>query len=268
MDPASPFGEQWLKLSGRLKTLNEGAVAELEACWKDLHANLESQQLQVVRLVDLSLSDLNLETFRIQRLEMATSLLGDSVQHWGRRRPYRRALMAVEAYDRGIEDLIRSLPISISVSGTEAVDYLKDWSLGAVSRQVARMRRENNDVLLRALVSREIQKLHGDWSFSEGNYFTSLAQGIRYLEKAWETARSVLDTSVLDRRRPSGEVAAELQESGRRLGQILQTAETALDGSPTGNSWSRRSWPGKSVRDWCGEAGATGLARRGIGPIN
>lgn len=66
--------------------------------------------------------------------------------------------MAIEAYERSLEDLVRMLPESIWVSGPEVVDAVTGWISGGWRRWGARLRRRPRQLLLRAKVADMLQK--------------------------------------------------------------------------------------------------------------
>lgn len=112
------FAQSWIKIVDRLSSLDSHLMADLESCWRDLRTIFEAFQREAMSLPIAE--PLTLGALKTARVEAGHVYLLTLISQWERKRPYERALMAIEHYDRGLEELVRTLPEAIPVSGPEA----------------------------------------------------------------------------------------------------------------------------------------------------
>ena len=116
------LSEHWDRFTERLTALNERLLRELVSCWRDMQTILTTQVEAAEAVEQLALVATSLADYQKARAAESQQLLFDPLVQWERRRPYKRAMMALESYDRGLEELIKSLPESCPVSGTAALE--------------------------------------------------------------------------------------------------------------------------------------------------
>jgi GTPase SAR1 family protein len=223
----SLFAEHWSKFVERLGSCNDRLMSELESCWRDLQSLLESQLHQREALSIPTLEQPNLHTFQTARSEVSQKLLHEPVSQWERRRPYQRALMAIETYDRSLEDLVRALPEPVSVNGIQAVSVLDEWVSANWRRRLARFRRNERALPLKAIVSAELRRLSRRRSKIEGQYFLALALAIRSMRKPWEMTRAIIDASALGQPLESREVERQIEQTKSSIQELIKQGENA-----------------------------------------
>jgi len=223
----SSLAEQWDRFFERLDYYNARLIAELESCWRDQQAIIKGQLHRLDVILPGSLTQPDLHTFRTARDEAGQKLLIEPISQWERKRPYKRALMSIENYDRSLEELARALPEVVSISGPQAVDLLGKW--GATGRRrLALFRRKESLLPLRAIVIDELQRLSLLRLKIEGRYLLALALAVRQLSKPWEMVRAAVDASVQGRPLPGGQLEAQREELSCSTELLANQIETAI----------------------------------------
>jgi len=233
--PHSSFAEHWIRVFERLGLFNDRLTTELESCWRDLQSILESQLGRPKDESSLIPDQPNLRLFHTVRGEAGRNLLHEPASQWERRRPFRRALMAMEMYDRSLEELVRALPETVPVSGPEALGSLDQWVSTGWRQRLARLRRKERSLPLKAIIVTQLRKLSVPRTKIEGQYFLALALAIRQLRKHWEATRAVLDASVLGQPLPNHEVEEQWEEATTSTRSLVRQVETALSEWRTGS---------------------------------
>src|SRR4029450_6455590 len=106
-DDEFSLGAQWEQLRERLAAAGGRLIGELEACWQELQTLLSTQ---LERLAAGAPAD-----------DPARPLFLEPFGQWEARQPCPRALRALEAYDRALDEIARSLPDSLPVGGPAAL---------------------------------------------------------------------------------------------------------------------------------------------------
>ncbi len=240
MANGTTFGEEWSRLLERLAFSNDRLLQELESSWRDLQTVLQSQ---IDQLQSFSLPDTNqptIDEFQKTRQQAGRNILTGPLSRWERRRPYRRALKAVENYDRSLEDLIKSLPVSVSVSGQEMLDSLSEWSPSGVTSRLARVRRKPRPLPLQKIVEAEFRELSLLRLKNEWEYFLSLARAIEQAGKPWEAARSAIDSWAQGQPMSASEIEAKINAAKESTEELINEARTVV------SNW--RSWREIKIR--------------------
>lgn len=219
--------EQWARFSANLNSLDERLMRELEVCWQDLQGILENQLEQLRTTSPDSINQPSLKVFRVARAEAGRALLTEPLLQWERRRPYKRAMLALDAYDRGLKELIRSLPESVEASGAQAIELFGRLVTKGLSRRFVRLRRKERPLPLRAIIGNEVTKLSKQRARAEGEYLLVLAKGIQELGAAWELRRETLDVTAQGKSPQEQEVEA-LKREAKDFAELLKQAEKAL----------------------------------------
>ncbi|MBI2877421.1 MAG: hypothetical protein HYY20_11115 [Candidatus Tectomicrobia bacterium] len=223
----------------RLGSCSDRLIAELEDCWRDQRAILESQlrQLGVTSITTPEGQDLG--TFQKERGEIARTLLLEPLTRWERRRPYERALVAIETYDRSLEKLVSALPEAVLVSGPQALGLLGERASRG-QRRLALLRRRERALPLKAIVAEELRKLSRLRSKVEGRYLLALALSLRQLKRPWEVARAALDASAQGQPWPGRSLELQWEETKSSTEMLIQHGESAL------SEW--RAWYAAAAR--------------------
>jgi hypothetical protein len=153
------LAEVWPRFSERLSAVNDRLMDEQESCWRDLQSLLDGQLQQLETASQTTLEQPGLAAFQTARAEAARLLLSEPLAQWERWRPYKRAMLALESYDRHLEELARSLPGSVSVNGPSTLEVLKQWNPQGWARRLARLRRKERTLPVENLVADELQRL-------------------------------------------------------------------------------------------------------------
>jgi len=237
-EPYSSFKKDWSGFLERFDSANDRLIGELENCWRELQTALENQIRQIEAIPLKTFDQPVLDNFQKARGELSQRFLHEPLAQWERRQPFKRASMAIERYDRNVEDLIRTLPETVSVNGPMALHVLEKGGPGLLARLV-RIRRKELLLPLKSLAYHELQSLSSRRLKIEGPYFLLFDLAFRQLKKNWELASVIVDNLLRKGRRPDLLLTESSGEAKRSTERLLQQAEKAHLG------W--RSWPGTTL---------------------
>jgi hypothetical protein len=226
------FSERWDDFIERLESQNRKFSAELTDSWSTLQEIL-IDQLGTCAKIPASGSEIcSLRSFLDKRAEASRLLLHEPVKEVQRRRPYRRALMAVETHRESLEGLIRSLPMTLPLSGAVANAVIHPQISGRLKRRLVRLRHQEHPFPLRSVIGTELQELSAALGEIEGRFFMVLALAERYLRKPWEAVRATMDAAVLERpalgEAKKGAVESELNAIILQGEQVLSDLRASL----------------------------------------
>ena len=229
------FAQSWIKIVDRLSSIDTRLMAELEGCWRDLKTIFENQAFQREAMSLPTAEPLTVGALKTARMEAGHVYLLTLTSQWERKRPYQRALMAIEQYDRDLEELVRTLPEAVPVSGPQAVSVLSNWVPTGWRRLFVQLRRTPRLLSLRAVVLNVLQRRARARAKIEGRYLLALALGIRQLRHPWGIVRDALDAAVLGRPRSREELEGEWLKMRSTIEQLIHQAEREL------RRWSEES---------------------------
>ncbi|MEP7341670.1 MAG: ATP-binding protein [Acidobacteriota bacterium] len=258
LNPNEPqLPEQWARFSERAGEINDRLLRELESCWRDIHMILKGQIEVHSAIIPSTLTLTDLDAFRGARADAARRLLIESATQWERRRPYQRALLGIEGYDRGLSELVESLPEAVTATGPLALELMKPPAATGLTRRLAGLRRKPRPLPMRAIVAVEARRIALQRARIEGRLLMVLAQAIQQLRGNWEARREALDSAAQSSYSPQREAAARKKEAAS-YAELMRQAERVLA------DW--REWSGAMAPQFAG-ALLKGIAwRRKIKP--
>jgi hypothetical protein len=219
------FSETWEGFKQRLQSHNERFLSELTDNWHQLQSILENQSAAREKIPASEFNPVDLNIFRNIRAESGRALLYEPVEEMQRRKPYRRALMAVETYRHSLEGLTLSLPVTFAISGAQADAVIDPRISRGLMRRLVRRRLREYNLPLRTVVATEFRRLSAAMAEIEGRYFLALALAQRHLRKPWEAKRAAIDAAVLERPAPVETLGAAIE---RELHALIRQGEQVL----------------------------------------
>lgn len=224
----SSLAAVWPRFVEELHSCSACLIRELEDCWGDLSLILETQLRQIEAMSPNELQSPLLENFQRAREQLSQKVLREPLFQWDRKQLYKRALMALERYDRSLADLARTLPSTLSSSGPQALKVLEKWHPPGHLQRLAGLRRKARPLGLESLVDDGLRKLSVERLKPEGEYFLVLLLAYRQLKKNWELTRAALDDSMSRTSWPQSRGFKPHQEANSGTRQLLLRAEDAL----------------------------------------
>ena len=218
--------ENWNRFLQRLTDLQERLIQNLEQCRRDIQSIFYNQVSVFDEIAELSSKADNLESFREARDELSNKLLSEPLIQWERKRPYKCAMMSIESFDRGCDEIARMLPEEVDINGTRAVELLGELAPGGLKQNLARIRRKPRPLPLSFIVANEFRQLSSKRVKIEGQYLLTLALAILQIRKNWEAARALLDSSAMN----AGDVhTRNLYAEKRKAAALASQAESDLN---------------------------------------
>lgn len=221
--------EHWTRFSERLGFINSRLAQELEGCWRDVGAILDKQMGQLHSVGPVTIIPLGLDTFQQERADSARVLLIEPLAEWERKRPYKRAMLAIDRYDRSLAELVRSLPESVLTNGPLTMELLGRHVITGMARRAAGFRRKEYALPLRAIIAADAQRLTLQRASIEGRFLMIMAQAIQQLRSDWEVRREALDCASQGEPSPQQEAVARKAEVVSAAGLVRQAESTLSD---------------------------------------
>ncbi|GBC77470.1 hypothetical protein HRbin08_00948 [bacterium HR08] len=203
------FAQEWLALVTRVKAANDRLMAELEGCWRDCAELLERQLRESERLASAIGEFGDLQAWRNARREAARTLLHEPHSRWEQARFLSRVVMAIELYERALDDAVAAMPEVIFATAAEAMAALDVGKPRRWRRWIAFLRRARRPWPVRVIIATEFQRQRLRRLNLEGRFALMLAEVVRSWKGPWDAIRATMDAVVAGR--PAGDLGARLQ---------------------------------------------------------
>jgi hypothetical protein len=210
--------QHWQSLSDDLEARNHRLVSELEGAWQDLSGLLEDVGKELPPDGEPQWEAGKLETLRQLFGEVGKRFVVLPLGRCERLRPQERALAAIEDHRAGLDDLIRQLPGTMQVSGSELAETVGPLAGARWRSYPLRWRRKPRTVFLRAASQVFLQRWLLRQAKPQGEMLLLLAQACLALIDPWQTLRDEA-LRCLD---GSGSDLKELQNDRRRWETLTQ----------------------------------------------
>lgn len=194
---SSSFAESWNRFTDLLQKFNKDLVIELEYCYKDIEKIINLQINQ--ELPNLSLEMPNLEQFLDIYQETKQNFFINIIAEWEKKRPYKRALIAVESYDKKIHELINSLPSSLTTNNSDVLLVISTISTKTWKHKVASLSKKEKTLAFKGCVAEKLEGLYPSQSNILGRYFQALAKLIEKLKDCWDNTYHTLSGAILQK---------------------------------------------------------------------
>ncbi|MFY9224160.1 MAG: ATP-binding protein [Blastocatellia bacterium] len=194
---SSSFAESWNRFADLLQKFDQDLVIELETCYKDIE---KITQLQTnLNIPDLKLQSINLEEFLTNYQEIKQNFFTNIIVEWEKKRPYKRALIAIEGYDRKIQELTGSLPSNLNVTSKEVLAVIGELVAKGWQRKIVTLSKKEKNLAFNIIIAKEIEKIYQQQSRIIGYFLQSFAQLILRIKEYWEDTHHNLSTSILEK---------------------------------------------------------------------
>jgi hypothetical protein len=227
------FAEGWSRFCELLRFSSDRLVGELSSCWHDQRAILH----QLATGAPFSAAEApSLPQYRQERAAQFNSLFLEPYADLQRKSPYKRALAALETFDRGRAELLKTLPESVVATPAEVAQSLGvrlpgwrklDW-------------RKRLSVPVRNLVSARWMRLTARRQGLEDQYLSALARGVRAVRRPWDVVGELVDAAAQGR--PFADDDAQERWSAMRgeLEAVIREGDAA---AAEWNLWPERARP-------------------------
>ena len=188
-DPMGDLGQLWESLSGDLEARNQRHIEDLEASWQDLSALLDAVETDLPWAAENKWEAGKLDSLRALFGEQADRLLLGPLARCERLRPQGRALAAIEDHRAGLDDLSRSLPETLPVSGRELADTVGPLASARWRSYLLRWGRKPRPVYVRAASRLFLQIWLRRQAKLQGEMLLWMAQACLALIDPWQALR-------------------------------------------------------------------------------
>lgn len=228
------FSAIWERLQTEATARSRQFASELEGAWADMASLLHAQATLFEREIEPAAQPSGLASLHRLMSETARPLLLEMVHAYRKARPQEMALAALENYQTGLEDMVRTLPHTVAVSGQEMLEALDPGKAPYWRRYLLRRRSQRAQLPVRSIVERQVLLDAEVRTAMDAAYFLALAKGSLLLLGPWQAVRRH------SLRRPQGDDGGSaLKEAGSRWLERLRLLETdAVRASRNITSWS------------------------------
>lgn len=194
MTPAA-ISEAWKTFRNDLTALDGRLATELAAAWSEVSALVQS--VTTASLAPAS-AELQPSVELLQRLfdEDGERLLFDPVSVYKKRKPYERALSAIQNHAAALDDLVRQLPVFVSLPGREIADLAGPEHGASWRARWLRWQRSARAIPLRAMAAGYLERRTLRRAKLDGDFQLTLAQSCLHLADGWQLYRRQVLTSL------------------------------------------------------------------------
>lgn len=218
--PKIPLVAEWKSLLATLDFGKAQLISEFRACLKDV------EQIHEAHLKALeSFKPEDLETTTLELLEKTVSRVSRKVveehyEQWEQRKPFKRAMKAVETCERRLEDAARSMPATVQLTGAALVQILSPHLSETLEKQLLRLGETDRTIDPAALVLEVTRGYFEEFMEVSAPLLTTFAVALRQLRQGWDCCYEFTQSS--DRH------AETLEELNREWRQALDEARQAI----------------------------------------
>jgi hypothetical protein len=213
---------EWSALVARVKVANDRLMAELEECWRDAIELIEHQRRESEKLAPSVGEPGDLSAWRSARKEVARTLLQEPHARWEQARFLQRVVMALELYERALEDAVAAMPDVILTTAAEVMAALDASKRRRWRRWIGALRRARRPWPVRALVTAELHRQSLRRLGLEGEYVLMLVEAVRSLKGPWDAVRAAMDAVAAGRSMEDQEREARLQRLRRHQRDLTE----------------------------------------------
>jgi len=192
---ASSFADSWSRFVELLEKFDQELVTELENCYKDAEKIIQLQNNQ--NIPELKLQTVNLEGFLVLYTELKQNLFTNIVAEWEKKRPYKRALISIESYDRKIQELLSSLPRGLTITTNEALSIMGELAPNNWQQKIASLSKKEKNLAFKIIVVKELEKIYSKQAKIIGYFLQSFAQLILKIKEYWENTYHILCNNIV-----------------------------------------------------------------------
>jgi hypothetical protein len=190
----SAFAREWSQFTAGLGSLHALLERELAESWRHLRLILEEQQ-STPAPTDDGMGTV-LARFIRAREDAGRRVFQEPVARWERLGPLRRAILAMESYHRGLDDLIRRVPTRVTTSGPEVAAALAPPALAGVSGRLVGWRKAPRSVPLQALIADGLHRAEPRQLDVEDRCAMAFTRAGQLVRRHWDRVRDALDAGV------------------------------------------------------------------------
>lgn len=232
--PRTPLIAEWKSLLATLEFGKAQLISEFRTCLREV------EQIQEAHLKSLeSFKPEEIETTTLELLEKTVArasrkIVEEHYEQWEQRKPFKRAMKAVETCERHLEDAARSLPVTVQLTGTALAEILSPHLNETLEKQLLRLGETDRTIDPAALVLEVVRGYFEEFMEVSATLLTSFALALRQLRQGWDCCYEI----VLH---PSGGSAKileslrqEWQQTLNEARESIARAEQVLDEIPKG----------------------------------
>jgi hypothetical protein len=222
------FHDIWKTFSAEIESCDRRLTEDLDCAWKDIHALNTSQ----VRAFEEALAEqpgtASLHSLRQIFDVRARRLLQEPVEAYWRERPQQRALRAFSDWDGRVEDVIRTMPEAVMVSGAQWLEAVGQAGISPITRTRLKLRRKPQPVafrrnLLEGFQLRRLRRIR-----TEGRIMYILAEASTEILTPWHSMLVAWLSAILQEPRRAGKPEKELRLMRERVQRYDRMATTEI----------------------------------------
>ncbi|MGE0102089.1 MAG: hypothetical protein AB7H86_06940 [Blastocatellales bacterium] len=220
--------EQLKLIFERIGPAHDRLVADLEDAWRTMEDLLRRQIDRIDRTEQAASAVPGLELYQSKRSELSGNIFGEAHQQWEAHKPYKRTLLAIDAFELNLAEIVGALPETIGINGRQMIDLLGEHNPGGWKSRLVRLRRKERPVRLAGSIRDQLRELSDARLRTIGDFLVVIARGAHQIRTNWNVARGALDSWAAGESDPARMAAAWRKEYRATLDLIRRGGE-ALD---------------------------------------
>jgi hypothetical protein len=221
------IAETWRTLRERVDGRNARLVSELRAAWEAM-SGLLSRQVETLRQIPESPADGDFQALGVIFESCGSKLLLEPAAEYRRMNPQQRVLSAFDDYDRGIADIIRTMPEFVTVSGSGWSEIIGIEGMGLRDRCRLWILRSEERVVFRQNLLRGYGVRVSERNAIQGRLLQAFAEMTLELLTPWQTLLQIRLPALLPDPVKGGRAAEESSAMARRIERYSKQTRRAL----------------------------------------
>ncbi len=229
--PKIPLVAEWKSMLATLDFGKAQLIGEFRACLKEVEQIHEAhlKVLESFKPEELEFTTLELLEKTVARV--SRKVVEEHYEQWEQRKPFKRAMKAVETYERRLEDAARSMPAAVQLTGTALVQILSPHLSETLEKQLLRLGETDRTIDPAALVLEVVRGYFEEFMEVSAPLLTTFAAALRQLRQGWDCCYEFTRSST-----KYAEMLEDLNQEWHRLldeaRQSIARAEQVLDEIP------------------------------------
>ncbi|MCS6886445.1 MAG: ATP-binding protein [Acidobacteriota bacterium] len=231
-----PLAGQWRALIDALEFSKSQLISEIKACLREFEQISESQLRSLENFEPQKIEGTSLELLEQTVARVSRKLVEEHYEQWEQRKPFKRAMKAVQTYGNRLEDAALGLPKTVQVKASVLQQLLEQYLTESQRKQLLRLSDTQRVIDPSALVLEVVRGYFEECLELLAEVLAIFTEGFWQLRHIWDAC---YDFSVGRLNRVDDLSEAMFQQTRKGLAkarELIVQAEAALDELPSASA--------------------------------
>ena len=183
------FRVVWPALQAELDACERSFLAHCESVWRDLEGLLKQAEQQLGAVAYATGDEGKLASIENLLTGPGQALLFDPCERLRKARPLERVLQAIEQHESAVQDILRRVPASVSISGREMSEIVGSSVAAALRKRLLSFFPKPRELPLRRTLRAHFERRLSKRARLDGAYFVLLGQACLACIGPWQILR-------------------------------------------------------------------------------